>query len=189
MLRRVASLVSRQALQPESVHRDGPGSSTSTTSWIAPIEVFREHGYHASLMADIERAIGLNSSSTYNTFGSKKTLFGQSLSRYETVPLAAIFEILGAGTEGVADLHRALELQQAKSLSEWGHAGCLATNTMIELGPRAGLAVKDMAEFRRQLAEAIRVPLDRAVALGEMDPDRVTTAAAMLVTFTLAPEC
>src|SRR4051794_14569799 len=96
------------------------------------IEVFRERGYEGSSMADIERATGLNTSSIYNTFGSKKTLFNRSLARYETVRLAAVVEVLSTGTEGLADLHRALELQQAESLSEWGHGGCFAINTMIE---------------------------------------------------------
>lgn len=136
-------------------------------------------------MADIEVATGLNTSSIYNAFGSKKTLFEQSLNRYETVRLAAIVEALGAGTEGVADLHRALDLQQAESLSEWGRGGCLAINTMIELGPRAGDAVELLAEFRGKLADAIRLPLDRAVALGEVNPQQVPTAVALLVTFTL----
>ena len=149
------------------------------------IEVFRERGYEASSMADIERATGLNTSSIYNTFGSKRTLFNRSLGRYETIRLAAIVEVLAAGTAGLADLHRALEFQQAESVSEWGHGGCLAINAMTELGPRAGDAKELLADFRRQLAEAIRSPLDRAVALGEMNPDRVPTAISLLVTFTL----
>jgi AcrR family transcriptional regulator len=77
------------------------------------IEVFRERGYEASSMADIERATGLNTSSIYNTFGSKQTLFHRSLARYEAVRLAVIVDLLAAGTEGLADLHRALGLQQA----------------------------------------------------------------------------
>ena len=149
------------------------------------IEVFRERGYEASSMADIERATGLNMSSIYNTFGSKQTLFNRSLARYESVRLAGIVDLLATGTEGLADLHRALELQRAESLSEWGHGGCLAINTMVELGPRAGDAKELLAEFRRRLADAIRLPLDRAVALGEMTPDQVPTAVALLVTFTL----
>jgi AcrR family transcriptional regulator len=149
------------------------------------IEVFRENGYEGSSMADIERATGLNSSSIYNTFGSKETLFQRSLSRYESVRLAAITEVLAAGTAGLADLHRALEFQQAESLSEWGRGGCLAINSMTELGPRAGDAKELLTEFRRQLADAIRLPLERAVALGEMRPDRVSHAVALLVTFTL----
>jgi TetR/AcrR family transcriptional repressor of nem operon len=149
------------------------------------IEVFRERGYEASSMADIERATGLNTSSIYNTFGSKEALFTRSLARYESVRLAGIVDLLAAGAEGLADLHRALELQQAESVSEWGHGGCLAINTMIELGPRSGDTKEVLADFRRRLAEAIRLPLDRAVALGEMSPDQVPTAVALLVTFTL----
>jgi TetR/AcrR family transcriptional repressor of nem operon len=149
------------------------------------IDVFRERGYEASSMADIERATGLNTSSIYNTFGSKEALFHQSLARYEAVRLAAIVDVLADGTGGLSDLHRALELQQAESVSDWGHGGCLAINTMIELGPRAGDAKELLADFRRRLAEAIRLPLDRAVALGEMRLDQVSTALALLVTFTL----
>ena len=149
------------------------------------IEVFRERGYEASSLADIERATGLNTSSIYNTFGSKEALFHRSLARYESVRLAGIVDLLAVGTEGLADVHRALELQRAESLSEWGHGGCLAINTMVELGPRAGDAKELLAEFRRRLADAIRLPLDRAVALGEMTPDQVPTAVALLVTFTL----
>ena len=51
--------------------------------------------------------------------------------------------------------------------------------------PRAGDAKELLADFRRQLAEAIRLPVDRAVALGEMNPDTARTAVALLVTFTL----
>ena len=56
---------------------------------------------------------------------------------------------------------------------------------MIELGPRAGSTVEELAGFRRKLAEAIRLPLDRAVALGEIDPQVVPTAVSLLVSFTL----
>jgi len=149
------------------------------------IEVFRDRGYEGSSMADLERATGLNTSSIYNAFGSKKALFDQSLSRYEVVRLATIVEVLGAGTDGLDDLHRALEIQQLESLSEWGREGCLAVNTMIELGPRAGDVKDVLSEFRTRLAEAVRLPLERAVALGEMNSDRVAGAVALLVTFTL----
>lgn len=149
------------------------------------IDVFRDRGFEGSSMADIERATGLNASSVYNTFGSKDALFRQSLARYEAVRMAGIVELLGAGTGGLADLHQALDLQQAESVSEWGHNGCLAINTMIELGPRAGDAKVVLSDFRQQLGDAIRQPLERAVALGEIDPQRVPIAIALLVTFTL----
>ncbi len=81
--------------------------------------------------------------------------------------MSTIAEILGAGTAGLDDLHRALEIQQFESLSEWGRDGCLAINSMVELGPRTGDVKDALVEFRRQLAEAIRLPLERAVELGD----------------------
>ncbi len=136
-------------------------------------------------MADLERATGLNASSIYNTFGSKAGLFDQALGRYESVRLATIVEGLASGAEGLADVHRALDLQQAESLSEWGRGGCLAINTMVERGSRAAEAQEVLAAFRRNVGDAIRLPLDRAVALGEMRADQVPVAVALLVTFTL----
>lgn len=99
--------------------------------------------------------------------------------------LAAIAAVLAEGTGGLDDLHRARELQQAETESEWGSQGCLAINTMTELGPRAGPASALLADFRRGLAEAIRLPIDRAVALGEMRAKQVPNAVALLVSLTL----
>src|SRR5256885_4033490 len=87
------------------------------------IEVFRERGYEASSMADIERATGLNTSSIYNTFGSKEALFKRSLSRYESVRLAAIVEGLAAGTAGPAYPPLAPETPPTKRTSGWGAGG------------------------------------------------------------------
>src|SRR4051794_37512273 len=140
-----------------------PGSDTTVRSPGRPrafdidevldraIEVFRGRGFEASSMADIERATGLNTSSIYNTFGSKAGLFEKALSRYQSIRLAAFAEVLGTGTGGLADVHRALELQEAESRSEWGVKGCLAVNAMAELGQRAGNAKEPLAAFRRGL--------------------------------------
>ena len=149
------------------------------------IEVFRERGYEGSSMADIEKSTGLNASSVYNTFGSKEALFKRALARYEVVRLAGFAAVLGAGTGGLSDLHQALDLQHVESLSEWGRGGCLAINSMIELGSRTGDTHVHFADFRRQLGDAIRQPLDRAVALGEISQEQVPAAVALLVTFTL----
>lgn len=44
--------------------------------------------------------------------------------------------------------------------------------------------MEHLAEVRRKLAEAIRLPLDRDVALGEVSPRLVPTAVALFVTLT-----
>ena len=148
------------------------------------VEVFRTRGYEASSMSELERATGLNASSLYNTFGSKEGLFHRALDRYQTQRLAAFSAALGVGTAGLDDIHRALDLQEGESSSEWGRHGCLAINIMTELGPRVGAAKEQLAKFRQGVADTVRVPLERAVALGEMDVDQVPNAVALLVSFT-----
>ncbi len=149
------------------------------------IEVFRSRGYEASSMAELERATGLNVSSLYNTFGSKEGLFHQALARYQTQRLGFFSAALGNGTEGLTDLHRTLDLQEQESASAWALQGCLAINVMAELGPRAGDAKQQLIDFRVGLANAVRLPLERAAAMGEISPDQVPNAVAMLVCFTL----
>ena len=139
-----------------------------------------------SSIADIERATGLNASSLYNTFGSKEALFHRALARYEGARLRTIVDLLATGAGGLDDVHRALELQQAECDSEWGVQGCLAINAMIELGPRAADAKEQLADYRSRLGDAIRMPLDRAVALGEISATRVPSAVALLLSLTLA---
>jgi len=51
-----------------------------------------------------------------------------------------------------------------------------------------GYEASSMADIERATGlntSSIRLPLDRAVALGEMSPDQVPIAVALLVTFTL----
>ena len=149
------------------------------------IEVFRELGFEATSMADLERATGLNKSSIYNTFGSKELIYRSSLDRYERVRLTAIRDVLAAGTAGLDDVHSALDLQQAECESDWGVRGCLAVNSMTELGPRVPEVRTLASGFRSSLAELIRMPLERAATLGEMREDHVPEAVALLVSLTL----
>jgi TetR/AcrR family transcriptional regulator, transcriptional repressor for nem operon len=149
------------------------------------VDVFRELGYEATSMAILEQSTGLNKSSIYNTFGSKENLFRLALHRYETLRLSAIRETLASGIRGLDDLHQALDLQRAEIDSPWGANGCLAVNAMTELGQRGNEINGGGGEFRQAFAELLRLPLDRAVALGEIDPATIPHSVALLVSLTL----
>ena len=100
----------------EVAHRDDPEFDVDDV--LDAIEVFRERGYEASSMADIERATGLNTSSIYNTFDRRDAV--QSVAgRYETVRLAAIVEVLAAGT-GASLTCIERSAPAGRELSEWG---------------------------------------------------------------------
>jgi len=148
------------------------------------IEVFRERGYEATSMAELEHVTGLNKSSLYNTFGSKEELFAQTLQRYSQKRFALIAGVLADGQDGLDDLHRALDAQHAESRSDWGIQGCLAITAMTELGSREACTGDIGSEYRQELGAMVRLPLDRAVAKGEMRSEQVPHAVALLVSLT-----
>ena len=135
-------------------------------------------------MTDLELATGLNKSSLYNTFGSKEELFAQAIQRYAEKRFALVENVLAGGQDGLDDVHRALDAQHSESRSEWGVQGCLAVNSMAELGQRESCMDGISSDYRRQLGEMIRLPLNRAVAKGEMSADQVEHAATLLVSLT-----
>ncbi len=149
------------------------------------IELFRTHGFEGSSVADLERSTGLSKSSLYSAFGSKQGIFRQALERYKRLRLAGVAEILGHGTLGLDDLHRALDLQQGECLSIWGRQGCLAVNAMVELGSNIEEAEEANADFRESLRSLIRQPLERAFVLGEISGEVVPGAVALMLSLTL----
>lgn len=99
----------------------------------AAIEAFWERGYEATSMADLMAAMGLQKGSIYKVWADKRTLFLAALGRY-----------LDRGLEGLCGL-AASDPDPEKALAALlGHftgtcertkRGCLALNTVVELGP------------------------------------------------------
>lgn len=58
------------------------------------IKLFHEKGYNATSMQDLVDATGLNRSSIYNSFGSKKELYQESLKTYRTSAQKSIQKVL-----------------------------------------------------------------------------------------------
>ena len=50
------------------------------------LQVFWRKGYQGTSLSDLTRAMGINRPSLYATFGSKESLFKQSLDRYVEGP-------------------------------------------------------------------------------------------------------
>ena len=60
----------------------------------AAVRVFWEKGYEGTSLDDLTRAIGINRSSLYASFGDKETLFRKVIARYSTGPMASLWEAL-----------------------------------------------------------------------------------------------
>src|ERR1700733_7526017 len=62
------------------------------------MEVFWRHGYEGASMAELTKAMGLNSPSIYAAFGSKRGLFDAVLNRYRERRAAHKEYVLAAAT-------------------------------------------------------------------------------------------
>lgn len=115
-------------------------------------DVFWDKGYEATSMADILSATGLNKSSLYNAFGSKRDLFRRILDRYVERRMEGFAEMAEANPQpGLESLHAFLD-----AVFEFGRAGCLAVNTTTELGTTDPVVSALAKTYRDRIRDALQ---------------------------------
>lgn len=123
------------------------------------MHAFRQRGYHAVSIRDLEAATGLKVGSIYNSFGDKAGLFEAAFAYYERAVLAARIGRFAPPSAGIAGL-RALFLSLLEEPN--GEAfGCLITNMAVELG--GGASHRGVA---RSLETLTRTFIERLRAAG-----------------------
>jgi TetR/AcrR family transcriptional repressor of nem operon len=144
-------------------------------------ERFWVHGYGATSIRDLERALDLVAPSIYHRFGSKDVLFERAVDHYvETIIAPRVAKYLGASAAPIVDLYRFFRTAQSPR-------GCMLTTTAVELGRtssairarvergfevmRAGLA-REAARVRKRdatvLAQALFVDLQGLMVLSRL---------------------
>jgi TetR/AcrR family transcriptional repressor of nem operon len=144
------------------------------------MRLFWEKGYEASSIQELERRMGINRFSIYNTFGDKEQLFLASIERYRKQMASAMVEAAdGDSLEAALDFFRALDLVVA---SPEGAMGCLLVNTAVDQALR-GTPSAAMAREHFDLLEAsFHRTLRRARRSGELGgTDNLRDRARLLV--------
>jgi len=148
-------------------------------------EVFWRDGYAEASVPALERATGLNRSSIYHAFGSKRGLFDAAVQSYldEVVrprlrPLVADDVAPGALVEYLTGLRAAL----ARSDEVQGTSGCLLVNTSGSPIAADDAVRRTVADYRAELRAALR---RGAVAMrpdaAPADADRLADVCTALV--------
>ena len=133
---------------------------------------FWVRGYEATSLADLMQAMGLQKGSIYKAFGDKHALFLCALQRYLDRMYQAQRETLASAASPRAALQAWLDrLIEAAPAEGSSCRGCLAVNTLVELGPHdaqaRALLEAHFERVRRLLAERIR----QGQELGEIRRD------------------
>lgn len=100
------------------------------------ISIFLEKGFEATSILDLKRAMGISTSSMYDTFGDKRGVFLKALIRYcelERRRLVQLVEETPSAMEVFSYIFDSLDsvLQNTPE-----NQGSLAFNTMVEFGTR-----------------------------------------------------
>lgn len=114
------------------------------------IDVFRQRGFHATSIGDLQHAMAITAGSIYKAFKDKRAVFVAALDRYMASRDAAVDRRLAACRTGRERLSGLLTWYVEMSSGREGRLGCLVVGTAVEV------AVLD-----REIAERIRTRLNR----------------------------
>ena len=131
-------------------------------------ELFRSHGYAGTSAAMMEEHLGLNRSSIYSEFGSKRGLFDAALESYRSRVVDTRFAPLETPGGGLSGIEALFEFYGSASDGPAFGRGCLLCNTAIEFGPDDPSETGAVSRYLGRIARAFEVALDDAVRNAEI---------------------
>lgn len=138
----------------------------------AAMDAFWVRGYEATSLADLMAAMGLQKGSIYKAFGDKHALFLSALRRYLDKMYEAHRQTLANATTPRAALQAWLDRLIEAAPAEGGSCrGCLAVNTLIELGPHDEAARAMLEAHFDRLRQLLMEQIRRGQELGEVRRD------------------
>jgi AcrR family transcriptional regulator len=150
-----------------------PREFSSEEALIAANLVFAEKGFEGASLADLTKAMGINRTNMYATFGNKEQLFRLTMERFTQAGAKHIEECLAAGTarEGV---ERVLRESVKRFTDPHGPGVCFLTQEPLT-GSDASDETRQYAGRKRAAIElALRDLFDRAIQGGEL-PHKVSS--------------
>lgn len=119
--------------------------------------VFWEQGFDGAPLPELERVTGLNRSSIYHAFGSKRGLFDAAVQSYlDEVVRPRLAPLTGTTVEPAAieDYLIGLRAALGRSRSLPGSSGCLLVNTAVAPIGRDDAVAQVVADYRAELRAA-----------------------------------
>lgn len=129
-------------------------------------QFFWEHGYEDASIAGLESATGLNRSSIYNAFGSKRGLFDAAVQSYldEVVrPRLAPLQADAVAADGLAGYLDGLRAAFARVGSMPAEHGCLLINAAGAPVARDADVARVIEDYRAEMHDAIARGIAAAV--------------------------
>jgi len=145
------------------------------------MQVFWDHGYCATSMADLVEATTLKPGSIYAAFKSKERLFLAALDRYGQQSVAGIKEILDQADSPLGGI-RAFFAQLAENAGQpTAKRSCFLINTVLEVARDNHEVCTHVARHLDSIEALFRRALEDARECGELAADRDPAALATFI--------
>jgi TetR/AcrR family transcriptional repressor of nem operon len=144
---------------------------------LAAMQLFWVKGYEATSLEDLLAAMAIGRQSLYDTFGDKRALFMEALTRYRGL-LDDYLRGCLADAPTVKAAFRRLFMQVVDEPQAHQRRGCLLINSAVELAPHDPATAKIVVAYQRTTERLFRRGLELARERGELPADRDTRALA-----------
>lgn len=131
------------------------------------VDAFWQMGYEALPALEIAETMGVAKSSLYNTFGSKKNLFVESVDHYADSQRSKV--CAGSKSENVEVPLRQMLLEAASDNN--AGKGCLLVNTAAEFGARDGEVRQHVKAGFDGMRDAFATVIRAGQGAGHFNPD------------------
>jgi TetR/AcrR family transcriptional regulator, transcriptional repressor for nem operon len=142
------------------------------------LELFWEHGYEATSMADLVEHLGIARASIYTTFGGKHDLYLKALDRYLQTRDPDLVEMLSQPGPVLPAVRALVELYAHDSAYGDRRWGCMVVNAAVEVVPSDPQAARRVAASWDTLETVLTSALTRARAQGEIPEQKDPRALA-----------
>lgn len=147
------------------------------------MDLFWSQGYEATAPQELADRMHIAKSSLYNAFGGKRSLFELALRRYLEARTEMLAAMLASSDPAKEVLRRALVFMVRADLERPDRRGCLATNSVVELGLVEDAVTTTLRGWLADTEAAFRVVVERGQREGDIRADiGAAGVASMLLT-------
>lgn len=135
------------------------------------MHTFWQNGFERTSVRMLEKDMGINQFSIYDSFGNKQDLFIEVLKKYKDHVGSTFLKDLKASKGRLADIRKFLS-DYSKTVREGKQAnGCLMVNTSLEVGHKDEKVLRQLELYFEFIKKVLSHALDKAKAIGELPQD------------------
>lgn len=149
--------------------RGRPPAFDRTTALAAATRLFWEHGYEATSIGELTRAMGIKPGSLYAAFGDKKSLFKEVVHTYGRSPAGAFIGAALAEEPTAGSAFRRILREAAAVYPDPSHpAGCLTISAATNVTVQDAEVAAFLRDLRNANLAAFETCLKTAQQQGEL---------------------